>query len=78
MLLEGVSINSLHRLAQIEETHEHKILGHIVKVESNTLVPQDIMFDYQIYWWSSLKFAASIVSFKIREKFYLNCTLPYS
>ena len=46
-VLLGVLINPLHSLTQIEKTHEQKIAGHIVKLKSITLGPQDIIFGYQ-------------------------------
>ena len=63
-VLAGFPINTLYILTQIEETHEQKIAVCVVKLESSTLGPQDIVFGYQRHWWPSLTFAASIISFK--------------
>ena len=46
----GVLINQMYSLTQIEEKYEQKIVGHVVKLESSTLGPQEIMFGYQRYW----------------------------
>ena len=46
-VMAGVPINPMHSLTQIEEKYEQKIVGHIVKLESSALGPQDIIFGYQ-------------------------------
>ena len=55
-VLVGVPINLMHKNDQLIRLHDEKIEGHIDKLSSNTLKPNDISFGYEYCWWPSLKY----------------------
>ena len=53
-VLVGVPINLQNKNYQIISLFDEKINDYVGKVGASNLMPYDIMFRYQHYWWPSL------------------------
>ena len=62
-VLVGVPINLQNKNDQIISLFDEKINDYVGKLGASNLMPYNIIFEYQHYWWPSLRYPAPVLSF---------------